>query len=143
MERSLSILSDSLINAYKNTNFEVLAKSPFILNVGKYSSKLELLFDECSKNQGCFITAYNPLSEPTLKEENEIAQQKLKDSLLSQNLSFLNGIGSDPSGEWQGEPSFFVLGLSKEKSEGLGSEYRQNAIVWSDHQCIPELILLR
>ena len=56
---------------------------------------------------------------------------------------YFDGIGSDPSGEWEGEPSFLILGISKKSAKELGTKYRQNAIVWCDTDCMAELLLLR
>ena len=55
----------------------------------------------------------------------------------------VNGLGSDPTDQWEGEPSFFVMGISLPEAKIFGRKYRQNAIVWCDASCIPVLITLR
>ena len=143
MIESKSTLPSELIEAYKATNFEVHTHSPFVLNIGRTSSDLKRLFNEKSVDCGCFITAYNPFSETRSAGENLTGQSKLKEKLAELGNEILEGLGADPSGEWEGEPSFFVLGLSIEQSKILGKEFNQNALVWCDLGCTPELILLR
>ena len=140
---SESAVSPKLIEAYKSTNFEVQTSSPFVLNIGKVSRDLKELFAAASVDCGCFITAFNPLSEPRNEEENFEAQRYLKQRLDSLGKVILDGVGSDPSGKWRGEPSFFVLGLPIEQSKIIGKEFGQNAVVWCGSACIPTLVMLR
>jgi hypothetical protein len=53
------------------------------------------------------------------------------------------GIGVHPTGEWRGEPSYLVPGLSREAAEELGRQFEQNALIWSGADAVPELLLLR
>jgi hypothetical protein len=138
-----SILPPPLIDAYKKTNFDVLATPSFTLNVASYSADLKLLHERHRVESSCFITAYNPYSEELKPDQNSAAQHKLMETLLGLGFKVLEGLGSDPTGEWEGEPSFFVLGISILQSKALGNEFKQNAIVWCDKRCIPELLLLR
>jgi hypothetical protein len=55
----------------------------------------------------------------------------------------LDGFGQDPAGQWDGEDSFLVLGISLEAAKKLGSQFEQNAIVWADSNAVPKLFLLR
>tara|TARA_X000000368_G_C22807054_1_gene612930 strand:+ start:264 stop:695 length:432 start_codon:yes stop_codon:yes gene_type:complete len=143
MTQITSVLPKGLINAYKNTNYEVLAKHSFVLRVGQYSKNLATLFKQYGVNTGCFITAHNPFSRKVSFSKNDIAQESLQKHLLNAELQFFNGVGTDPSKHWEGEPSFFVLGLSLEKSNALAKCFEQNAIIWCDYKCVPKLILLR
>ena len=143
MSKRKTALPSDLLDAYKATNFEVHNTRPFVLKIGEYSPDLKEMFNEKSVECGCFITAYNPFSEERSVGENLTAQSKLKEKLAERGNEILDGLGADPSGEWKGEPSFFVLGLSIEQSKILGKEFNQNAVVWCDLGCTPELILLR
>jgi len=58
-------------------------------------------------------------------------------------LSWVQGEGKHPSGEWEGEQSLLLLGISLDDAKALGLEWEQNAIVWSDADGIPQLILLK
>ena len=58
-------------------------------------------------------------------------------------LKYCPAEGKHPSGGWPSESSYLVLSLSLEESCELGKKYEQNAIVWCDSDCVPQLILLR
>lgn len=74
---------------------------------------------------------------------NAVNQSKLKSELDLRSLTYFNGFGKHPSGEWPAEPSFLVLGISLEASKVLGKKYDQNAVVWCGLDAIPELVLLK
>ena len=97
-----SILPKPLIEAYKKTNFDVLATPPFTLNVASYSADLKLLHEKHVVESSCFITAYNPYSEELKPDQNSAAQHKLMETLLGLDFEVLEGLGSDPAGEWEG-----------------------------------------
>ena len=136
-------IPSELLNAYKSTNFEVLTQETFVLKIHYQNEHLRSLYKQYLINTACFITAYNPFSETVSKLENEEAQLRLLEDIKASELPYFSGIGSDPSGEWEGEPSFLILGISKNSAEALGKRYQQNAIVWCDDDCTPELLLLR
>ena len=143
MTKTNGAIPPELVDAYNAANYEVRSGEPFVLNIGTYSHDLKSLFEDASVRCACFITAYNPFSESVSPEANFTALEKLRATLLELEKTVLDGIGSDPSSEWEGEPSFFVLGLSLEESKTIGKEFKQNAVVWCSESCIPELILLR
>ena len=136
-------LPEVLINAYKSTNFKVHSDPEFILKIGEFSSGLENLFRAVNLSTGCFITACNPQSVELSDAENKSSQDALYKELKRAGHHIVNGLGSDPSGEWDGEPSFLVLGISLLEAKTVGKKYRQNAIVWCDEKCIPDLVFLR
>ena len=53
------------------------------------------------------------------------------------------GLGQHPTNGWSGEVSYLILGLTLEAAKVLGARHEQNAIVWSDADALPQLILLR
>lgn len=136
-------LPESLLDAYRSTNYEVLTNPQFILKVGEFCSDLEDLFHNFNLSTGCFITACNPQSAELSKEQNAQLQEMLHSDLVRSKLHIINGLGSDPSGEWEGEPSFLVMGVSFADAKSLGIKYKQNAILWCDQRCTPDLILFR
>lgn len=142
MNNNKTSISDELIVAYGATNFEVYAEKPFVLKVGEFSHDLETLFSKLKYNHACFITAYNPESVELSICENKLAQAKLYEDLLKLECKILEGCGSDPEGKWEGEPSYFVLGIKQSDAINLGKKFKQNAIVWCNQNCIPELMLL-
>jgi hypothetical protein len=138
-----SILEKDLISVYEVTNFLVKANPAFTLNVNKVSEELKTLFKQNRVDSAAFITASNPYSESLSSEENKLRNKQLQSELNLRSLMFIGGFGQDPLGQWDGEDSFLVLGISLEASKKLGEQFEQNAIVWSDKDAIPQLILLR
>ena len=138
-----SKLTTNLISAYQVTNFQVKTEPAFILNVNKSSEELKNLFKQYRVDSAAFITAWNPFSESLSMEENQTRNVNLENELNLRSLKFIDGFGQDPLGQWDGEESFLVLGISLEASKKLGAQFEQNAIVWSDKEAIPQLIILR
>ena len=138
-----SKLAPDLIGAYEVTNFHVRAEPAFTLNVGKVSKELKALLKQNNVTSASFITAWNPYSKSLSDEENKARNNELKNELIIRSLKFIDGFGQDQLGQWSGEDSFLVLGIELEASKKLGSQFEQNAIVWSDKDAIPQLILLR
>jgi len=138
-----SKLAPHLISAYEVTNFHVKAEPAFTLNVGKVSEELKALFKQNNFSSAAFITAWNPYSKSLSDEENQSRNDQLKNELTIRSLIFIDGFGQDPLGQWSGEDSFLVLGIELEASKKLGIQFEQNAIVWSDKDAIPQLILLK
>ena len=138
-----TVLPNELINAYKKTNFDVFTEPLFTLNIGVFSERLASMYNENSVETACFITAYNPFSKALTLEENEISQNRLMENLVKSGNQFFEGIGLAPTGEWDGESSFLVLGISKQEASDLGNEFKQNAVVWCGKNCVPQLLFLR
>jgi hypothetical protein len=138
-----SKLDPDLIRAYEVTNFHVKAETAFTLNVGKASEVLKALLKKNNVTSAAFITAWNPYSQSLSDEENQSRNEQLKIELIIRSLKFIDGFGQDPLGQWSGEDSFLILGIDLEASKKLGIQFEQNAIVWSDSDAIPKLILLR
>ena len=141
--KTKSVLDQDLISAYEVTNFHVQSEPAFTLNVGKVSEELKALFKQNNVTSAAFITAWNPYSKSLSDKENQSRNEQLKHELNIRSLKFLDGFGQDPLGQWSGEDSFLVLGIELEASKKLGIQFEQNAIVWTDKDAIPQLILLR
>lgn len=132
-----------LILAYKKTDFRVLEPQAFTLWVGQHSAELQSLYVELGVNCAGYLTAWNPFSKEASELENENAQQQLLRQLSLEGFPALNALGIDPSGDWPGEESVFVPGLSLDRAKLLGSKFGQNAIVWAGSDAVPQLVLLR
>ena len=143
MTKFATDLPKDLVDAYKSTHFEVDLVPQFILKIGEFNDDLQNLFTKLNCKSGCFITAFNPESAELSAEENKKFQESLYRDLMSSGHYVADGFGSDPTGKWDGEPSFFVTGISLLDAKTLGTKYGQNAIVWCDERCVPDLILLR
>ena len=138
-----SNLDADLIKAYEITNFHVKTVPAFTLNIGKVSEELKALLNQNDVSNAAFITAWNPYSKSLSDEENQARNAQLKNELNIRSLEFIDGFGQDPAGQWSGEDSFLVLGISLETSKNLGAQFEQNAVVWSDKDAVPQLMLLR
>ena len=134
-------IPSDLIMAYKTTDFRVLEPREFTLRVGQHSTELHELYAELGVTCAGYLTAWNPFSKEA--SENEYAQRQLLRQLSLEGFPALNALGIDPSGDWPGEESVFVPGLSLERAKLLGSEFGQNAIVWAGSDAVPQLVLLR
>ena len=138
-----SSVNEELQEAYRATNYNVLGPPSFTLKIGVESPDIANLYRDYDVSTAAFLTACNPFSAPTPEHENELKQQQLEERLHELSVSFLQGMGEDPSGEWAGETSLLALGISREAATRLGNDFRQNAIVWISADRIPELIFLK
>ncbi|WP_439823400.1 DUF3293 domain-containing protein [Caballeronia sordidicola] len=138
-----SSISASTIRAYEETEYRVLGDLPMTLIIGVRNAQLADLHRAHDVDCSAFITAANPLSEQTDEADNLSHQAKLADDLTLGHFEFIDGAGQHPSGDWPGEPSFLVLGVSLNAAKELGARYKQNAIVWCGDDAMPRLILLR
>ncbi len=136
-------IPNDLIMAYETTDFRVLEPREFTLRVGQHCTELHELYVELGVTCAGYLTAWNPFSKEASELENEYAQRQLLRKLSLEGFPTLNALGRDPSGDWPGEESVFVPGLSLDRAKLLGSEFSQNAIVWAGPDAVPQLVLLR
>lgn len=132
-----------LIMAYEATDFRVLEPQEFTLRVGQLSAELQSLYDDLGVTCAGYLTAWNPFSKEASDFENQNAQRQLLRILSLEGFPALDALGIDPSGDWPGEESVFVPGISLDRAKVLGSEFGQNAIVWAGPDAVPQLVLLR
>jgi hypothetical protein len=127
------------IAAYLAADFIVDGDPSFVMHIGQRCEALALLgIARCA-----FITAYNPLGEPTDEAINVRRQQDFARMLTQRGLVWLTGAGCDPKQEWTAEPSLLVRDLALDEAKAIGRQLRQNAIVWCGPDHVPQLILLR
>ena len=138
-----SRLSPSLITAFRETEYRVISGQPFVLRIDEPSAELRHLYKASNLACAVFITAYNPHSQAFNVAQNTERQAELARELRHGSLASFEGIGEHPSGDWPGEPSYLVLGISREAAELLGQRYEQNAIVWCAADGVPRLLLLK
>ncbi|SAL19857.1 DUF3293 domain-containing protein [Caballeronia telluris] len=138
-----STIPRETIQAYLETHYRVHGDTPTTLKVGETNPALSTLHKAHGSECSAFITACNPFSQHSSDELNAARQQALADELKQLGLTFIDGVGQHPSNNWPGEASFLVRGVSLELAKALGTRYGQNAIVWSDADATPQLVLLR
>jgi len=141
---SASVIDRELIQAYLETHYHVHGDAPATLRVGEPNAPLAALHDASGVTCSAFITAWNPFSRQARDDAtNARRQAALACELTRRGLAFIDGIGQHPSNKWPGEASFLVLGIPLEDAKALGTEFEQNAIIWSGADAVPQLILLR
>lgn len=101
------------------------------LKLGRASQSLADIMAARGVATACFITAWNPRSEPRTEAENQADQTRLKARLESKGLTWLAAEGRDPDGGWDAEPSLVALGLTFDEACALGDEFGQNAVLFS------------
>ncbi len=156
-----SEVSDELVAAYRSTDYRIESRlgldcDTIILRVDLHSEPLAQLLAVSGHGCAAFITACNPFSLPQNPEANLKDCARLRDRLNCQLRhhatqstqsahahQIIEGMSCDSSGAWPAEKSFLALGLDLEVSQAIGSEFRQNAIIWSGPDAVPRLILLR
>lgn len=129
-----------LWKAYEQTDFIVHSAPEFVLNIGQLSDQLIQLFSINKVTTAAFVTAYNPFSKKLSRDENSVQQSIFVKEVQSRGLSFLQGLGQHPNHKWEVEPSLLILGIAFEAAKKLARTYEQNAFVWCDESCIPQLI---
>lgn len=140
---SASVIDPRTIQAYLETEYRVRVEPVLTLRVGQANA--DLLAAHARHEAACsaFLTACNAFSEPVDRASNAARQAGLAEALSGRGLSFLPGFGQHPSGDWPGEDSFLVFGLTLAAAKVLGTQFEQNAFVWSGADGVPQLILLR
>ena len=135
-------IDNTLVSAYQNAEYVVFADTEFVMLVAKYSQALKLTMTEKQFTQAAFISAYNPYSEMLEEPENLTRHSALSEELSDLGLSFIEGLGRDKEGQWPGEKSVLVLNISNVTARTIGNKYGQNAILWIEHDAIPQLLFL-
>ncbi len=130
-----------LLAAYRATAYRVDASETFVLKVDCHSPALAALFDATGCRCAAFLTACNPYSQPLSSEANAARQRALRGELLAGGYQPLEGAGVPAGADWQVEPSVLVPGLERAAALALAQRWQQHAIVWSDGDAIPRLLL--
>lgn len=138
-----STIDASTVQAYLETAYHVHVQPTFALHIGEQSTALALLHRTHGVDCSAYITAWNPYSEATDARTNAQLQLSLMKAIEGLCLAVVPGIGQHPSSHWPGEESLLVLGLDRPRATALGEQFRQNAIVWTGPDAVPDLVLLR
>ena len=131
------MLDPSLLEAYHQTDYHF---GDTFLNIGEPCSKAASLLQQFAPAGGLFITAWNPLGKEITVEDNQKANQTLKEKLLKLGLNVTYGYGVSKDGKWR-EDSFFAYPIDKEASLKLCCAFSQNAVVYVSSNGLPELLI--
>ena len=137
------MIDPATVLAYRQTEYRVFGSVPAVLRVGVQCPALAILQQMHQADCSAFITACNPLGELVDAAVNARRQQALAVEITRQGYTAIDASGQHPTGAWPAEPSYLVLGISREAAQRLGQAFQQNAILWADRDAVPELILLR
>jgi hypothetical protein len=138
-----SVIDAGLIQAFREIHYQVHGAEPFTLRMDEHSAALAAAHKRFRSDCCAFITACNPFSEGVDAASNAQLHADLGLELARRSLAHIEGIGQHPSNQWPGDASYLVFGLKLEAAKTLGRALKQNAIVWSDADAVPRLILLR
>ena len=116
---------------------------PATLQVGVRCAALVALHEQYQTHCSAFITACNPHGMLLDTAVNERQQWLLCADILGLGLAAIPGTGEHPTGAWPAEPSYLVPGLARDIAQSLGRKFQQNAIIWTDVDAVPQLLLLR
>ena len=128
--------------AYLRTVYE--AHTPFgriAIRVGQRAPLLDQLLGRTGDRAWCFLTAWNPRSEPLSAGENAERNAELRRALDAEGYRVLadaRGLPAAPS--WQPEASFLVLGIERDAAIRLARRFGQNAVVWGRLGAPAELV---
>ena len=137
------MINPDLLKSYKLANYHVDALPSFILKIDIHSPELESIYKTSHKHTAAFITAFNPYSQELSNQENKDRNHKLEELIQSLDFDYIHGEGKCGDGDWDGEKSFLIFGISEKQASEIGKEFEQNAIVWCDKDAIPQLLLLK
>lgn len=111
--------------------------------MGVRNEALAALHTAAGATQSAVVTACNPFSQRLPDDVNVGRQAMLAAWLRDSGLALIEGAGEAPDGSWPREPSYLVLGVSREAAREIGLRFEQNAVIWSGERAVPELLLLR
>jgi hypothetical protein len=132
------------LRAFRNTSYRLgHTEHDIVLKVEQYSPRLAELYKTRGVTCGAFITAYNPRSTVRADDANHLAHAQLAARLQSLGVDVIEGSGSEEGTAWPAERSYFALGLTLELAQSVGTQFDQDAVVWTGSDAIPQLILLR
>ena len=133
----------ALVAAYEAAHYVVFGEPEIVLLCGKKNAHLDALMDAHRAACAAFVSAANPHGRRRRLIDNVIAFHALKNELKKSRYTFFEGEGRDPEGVWRPEGSVLVLDIPRPEAEALGRRFEQNAIVYAERGCAPELVLLR
>ncbi len=135
-------LDPALLAAYRRALYVVFGEPELVIRIGEPNAELDALLEEYEAQTAAFVCAANARGERQSEAENQAAAELLLKSEFLIGHEWFKGEGRDPEGKWSAEPSMLVIGLSRKDAERLGFVYRQNAIVFIEKGCAPELVIL-
>lgn len=136
-------LRPDLFAAYRAADYTVFTDPCLVLKVGEPNPLLDQLLEAEGARSAAFVTAANPRGAASSASDNARAYDALRQHVSARGWPAYAGEGRDPQGAWTAEPSFLVLGISRDEAEALGRTFEQNAIVFVERGQAPRLAILK
>ena len=134
-------IDPDLLALYRATLYEVdWERGAFVLRIDEPSAPLADCHRAFGVSCSCYITAWNPRSQPASDATNAAAQARLHDYLRGSGYRSLPGRGRDPTGQWPPEQSLLVLGMTAAAAWRAGLEFDQSAVVVVEADTVPRLM---
>ena len=135
-------LPATLLQAYQATHYQVEGADWF-LQLGQPQPALKPYFQRHAVHCATYLTACNPLGELLPDHLNTRRMEQLRQALQRAGWSWMEGKGHAPQGDWPGEESVLVWGMTETTARAWGQQWNQNAVVHVGADYIPRLVLLR
>jgi Protein of unknown function (DUF3293) len=127
--------------AYRATTYRVFLPGGCCdLRVGALSETLRCWLETAGASQFAILTAQNPGSQPLDEEENRLRQAQLECDLLEAGYEPFVGENVADLGDWPGEESCFVAGITLDEALALAAKYGQNALICGIADGLPQLV---
>jgi hypothetical protein len=112
-----------LLRAFLRTDYRVDGPlGEIVIRIGEFCPHIPA-------EKWAYLTACNPRSERLSDEENRRRTAELEAKLRDQGFAFWPGESIAWDGSWPAEPSYLVLGISRDAARRLGQQLGQWAIV--------------
>ena len=128
------------IAAYESTHYFAQDTEPVLLRIGDPAASHQSWLEKMGAQSATILTAWNPLGEEKLAEDNERAQEELLSAIRARELRWLPATGEDPTGAWDPEPGFCVFDAPEDVLDEWLVIFRQNAAVRVAHDSVCRLV---
>ena len=109
-----TVLPEPLLQAYRATHYR-LNHSDWYLQTGQPQPALATYYQRHAVQCATYLTACNPRGELLADAVNELRMEQLRQALQRAGWAWLNGRGHDPHGQWPGEDSVLVWGMTNDR----------------------------
>ncbi len=136
-----STIPRSIVKAFQHAHYKVFAPGDhFTAHLGEYCDAMARLMAHHGRNTVSILTAFNPDAKTGDPQENQRAQQSLLEEIRKLDAPCVPGQNQAADGDGPSEPTWIVLGLSRDQAQRLARQFRQLAFVFADDCAKPRLV---
>jgi len=133
--------AERLQSAYQRTTYWVEAEPlPIALRIGAPNRELDRMLARRRASRWAFISAWNPYSILRPQWYNFSRHDRLIRALRAEGWSWVSALAQGDSDDWPIEPGALILDIGSAHAYKLGQRFRQNAVVWGQRGCAPQLL---